>query len=641
MKRILVIAATLLVASGCEGSRSIPYLMEVQPNPFLPFDIELLWEPFAGHVDAYAVEARTPGGTFTVLPERFALPGAATRAEVDLTSFLPNGGPVELRIRAEPGGILSNSRIYDPGPPLSANAVTDTPDPKSHAFVVTYGNPTAATVALERRVVQADQTAGPFVQVASSKGANNTFLDADLSAWVDGARYEYRTIASLAGASPSAIVHTSNAALIAPAIVSYGPAASGGADLVLRNDSAHATFVQVAGGPRGNTRLIGSFPLPPFGQTITVNDAGGRSGINFYQLEPASNSINRNFARFWEILQSADAPLQPKAVSLQRGDSAARDAAGNFCIVAAGFSSGAQVSATVVAPGGAGTPLNLSVNVSPKCLIDAAGRSHVVYFESTAANGPGSINHSWYDGTAWQSELIATRTNPTTNDGHDSIAFDVGLDGTLFAAWFAGGLLEIAVEKAGTSWTVETIPTPGPPGLLAVTGDENGAPHLVSLQFASFHFFLDGSGAWTSEVISDFHGGAGGPVISLSAVGGEVSFVTNLENNLHDGHSFLRRGATGWTAFPLILGNNFSSASRSADGHAFILPAFFAGSVEIVRDGVSEVDAIAAADSVDGVSVQTSAGFDPQGRIWVLEWLTPDSAADLPVLNDVFLFEAR
>jgi len=641
MTRTLALAAALALI-GCEGSSSPPFLLKVTGQPLNPFLIDLMWEPSGGTVTSYTVEGRVAGGAFVDL-----LPGSqegflGTGVVIELDKILPNGGPIELRVRADPGGVESNSLTYDPGPPLSSAKVTNTPDAASKAFVVTWGNPTTAQVVLERRIVQADATASAFVQITVASGPNHTFLDTDLSGWTDGALYEYRATASLAGAAASPSALTKPAPFLTPQLVSYGPAASGGAALVLLNMSAHATFLSVLVGDLDGVidRPLPDFALPPLGGTVTVVDSTARVAVNAYKLEAGTNSDNFSASLVLQILQPSGAALQPKPVTAPLSDFAARDAAGNFCLVAPVFNLGAQVGATVTPPGTGGATLNLTTSVAPKCLIDAAGRPHAVLYEPPSA----SIEHVWYNGTVWQGELITTRPNPSIDDGRNFVTFDIGVDGTLFVAWLSGLGLELASSKAGGAWTVETVASPAPSGLVGVTGDENGAPHLVSLAFSSQHFFRAGAGAWTSEAIGNFEGlGAGVPVISVSAVGGTVSFVTSIENNFHIDANLLRRSSTGWTASALLLGSDFIAASRSADGHAFIVTSSFGDAVEIVRDGVSQLAPIGASNPNEGIFVpSTAAGFDPQGKPWVLEWLTPDFAtAGLPLTNTAFLFEEQ
>jgi len=62
-----------------------------------------------------------------------------------------------------------------------------------------------------------------------------------------------------------------------------------------------------------------------------------------------------------------------------------------------------------------------------------------------------------------------------------------------------------------------------------------------------------------------------------------------------------------------------------------------------VRDGVSQLAPIGASNPNEGIFVpSTAAGFDPQGKPWVLEWLTSDFAtAGLPLTNTAFLFEEQ
>lgn len=653
MKRIL--ALTLFALGGCgNGTTVSPYLLSATVvDPIDPFVVEVSWEPSAGHVDAYTVEGRALGGSFTDLPfERlFGLhPGSSA---VDLKRIVPNGGPVELRVRADPGGFESNALSYDPGPAISTVRVGHAPDPSAHAFVVSYGNRSAPQVLLLRRVVQTDGAAGQYVQVAAgSRGPENTYSDTDLFAWTDGALYEYQALSSAAGALPSRSAVTNRALLLAPEIISYSPGPTGPV-MVVRNNSAHATSLSLTLGPPAGFLRDSLYQVaPPKGGTVRFVDVytGTRyidTHYSYYELVASANyglqpAAQSELIPLWVAEQSPAAPLQPVTRTMQYGTSAARDAAGNFCIVKPIISSQGTLTATVLFPPGGDPSSALVVPASPsaayfrvrlKCRIDSTSRSHTFYFLPGTSGSPGSVTHAWHDGSAWQTELIATRTTVSANGrtlDEDSIAFDIGVDGTLFAAWYRDSqTIEIASKTLAQAWILQTAPTSPYSGRLAISGDETGTPHLVSAATSANYHLFKGTSGWSAERIPPLQNSDSNQV-EMSVAGGTVSYVSDgLDFNAHV--NFVRGNSGGWSVADLQLGG-VSDMAHSTDGREFIVVNNLAELAAIVRDGVPTTTPVA------GYNLVKSAGFSANGKAWVLEWAPqPTDPAHAPA----FLFEER
>ncbi len=632
MRRLLMSLAMPLVL-GCGQTRTTnsPYLFSsAVVAPIDPFVVKLSWEPPAGDVEKYTVEARPSCGTFTDVP---FLPHASALSLtniVDLKQVAPNGEPVELRIRADPGGFESNILRYDPGPALSTVSVTMSPDPSAHAFLVHFGNRTAPQVLLQRRVIDGAGASGPFVQVAAGSGFDLTYSDTDLAAWTDGAAYEYQAVSAAAGALASRSATTSVSLLLAPEIVSFRPGAGTSAVVTVRNNSSHTARLSLA------WARYASDPYPTFldqadappGGAIAFTDIGQIPFIHF-QIAAQTKVASSGPIDAWEALQSVDALLQPTTTTLQLGSSAARDAAGHFCIVEFLYdradSFGSVVGSAVFAPAREVNPLVLPTMERVKCRIDASRVSHVVWVQPAPRGAQGNVMHSWHDGTSWQTELIA----PTVDR---SPAFDIGADGTLYAAWHVDEKnIELGTLIPGKNWTLEPIPGPAINGLLAVSGDELGAPHLLSLSFSqNYHLSKDASG-WRADQMTRFYI-SDCTYVEMSVVGGVVSFISD-EFDSDRRYSYVRGNSQGWTVAALGL-TRLRSVAHSADGRDFIA---VGDAVAIVRNGAITSATVPTTDA-------SSAGFSANGKAWVLEWTAPrayPTAAAPAISVPTFLFDER
>jgi hypothetical protein len=637
MKRVCV---ALLVAIGCGGNTTTaPYVYATSViDPFDPFVIHIDYEPSAGHVDIYTVEARPAGGAYVDLARSGF--SDARSAEVDLSPVAPNGGIVELRVRADPGAFESNVVRYDAGTALSTVSVSPKPDRATKAFLVHFGNRNGQ-VSLQRRVTNgggagSGAASGPYVTIATGTGPDTLYADADLSAYVDGALYEYQAISSTPGSIPSRSAKTDRTPLNAPSLVSYLPAASG-ATIVVRNNSSFSASVGVE-----RLRLNGSIlegigfasPVAP-GATASFVDPNPPSlahlGID------ANSGVAVGSADVWAALQPPLSPLQPTVTTLQAGSSAARDPAGNFCIVEAFPRFDGQLAGSAVfAPGDSGAPLSLSIQRSVRCLVDSAGHSHVIWYQP---GSPGKVMHAEHDGAAWVTEVIASppSLSPFGQEAPQSdVAFDFGLDGTLFAAWYAdANTIQLASRTSNQTWTIENVPASPEFGFLVVSGDEAGVPHLLTLEFfGNYHLFKAASG-WTAELIPSFQiGGCSNAVMSVA--GGFVSFISN-EPNIDRQATLVRQTSAGWDF--IGLGSGVRTISRSFDGHGFIVIGdanFQQSTVVIARDGVVTSAMVPSAVSAD-------AGFSFNGKAWVVLWtdaplLSPASPAD-PIA--AFIFDER
>jgi hypothetical protein len=117
MKPLLVAMTLLAIGCGETSTSDAPSLLSIAAggNPKSSFIVGVVFEPAAGVVSSYTFEGRPAGsGQFTGLTQLSDFV-CVVGSCVDLTQIVPHGGPVELRVRADPGGFESNVVQYDPG----------------------------------------------------------------------------------------------------------------------------------------------------------------------------------------------------------------------------------------------------------------------------------------------------------------------------------------------------------------------------------------------------------------------------------------------------------------------------------------------------------------------------------------------
>jgi hypothetical protein len=386
--------------------------------------------------------------------------------------------------------------------------------------------------------------------------------------------------------------------------------------VVVRNNSAFAVSIDLEALRADGTFLetIGfaapvapgataSIAYPPIADSLAHFGISVNSGV-------AGGSLD-----IWAALQPLTAPLQPTVRTLQAGYSAARDAAGDFCIVEAlSNNAGGFAGSAVFAPGAPADPLVISIQDGVKCLFDSSNRTHVIWYQP---GSPGTVMHAQHDGTAWKTEVVASPSSllPHGPDSPQSdVAFDFGLDGTLFSAWYVDTkTIELATRVSNGTWTVEDIPASPEYGFLAVSGDESGTPHLLTLEFFGNYHLFKGASGWTAEAIAPQFQISDCTNAVMSVAAGVVSFVSNEEDNQFR-PTFVRGNSSGWEVTDLGI-TGLGNISRSADGHAFIAVGNENGqqsTIVIVRDG--------AVTSSTVPSDARAAGFSANGKAWALVW---------------------
>ena len=196
----------------------------------------------------------------------------------------------------------------------------------------------------------------------------------------------------------------------------------------------------------------------------------------------------------------------------------------------------------VVAPG-----VDLTDQGGRGMALDPDGRPHVVY-------GRNRLFHAWYDGAAWQVEMVDTAGG--SRSGPAIVIDDAGTI-TIVAYPDRGLLREVVVysHAPGGAWQMTAVPMPGigyfPVLSLALDGD--GQPHLVATgstpnQSPLLLYAYDGPQGWVSEPIAIQRHALGQLSLAVDSHNRPV-VLYEIYNGATGGQTLwlARRGAAGWT----------------------------------------------------------------------------------------------
>lgn len=632
MNRVALALVAAAVAA-CSVSPTAP-VVTLDYDPVRAFDrVTLRWmPPTAGDLTGYAIERRVVPhafeivGTAPVESHSFVHTIAAETAE--LTDF-------EFRVRALPdegGSRASAPTPFHRGlrPPALACASCDPgvlcdcwPVNGAVALALTNRSQVADGLLLERAVYTAP-TAVPTQSAFPLPAVSQTFRDTDgATAWVDGAKLEYRLLA-VKGAERSGAAQwgLSAAAPPLPARILSATIATGGAmEVAFANESRSAeTFTLVRrdwSTGAGTPWFIASIPAPATGATAVLRDVAPVAGNDhaYYAVRawlPFSwGWVNSDAWLVWPPLAT---DMVASVAVVPPGTAAVRMEGGAFAT--AELARGTTFH--LYAPGALGA-MYVSSDAwlaYPGLALDPQRLPHAVY--ALGFFGPSNLVHAWHDGEAWRSEDLG----PISSTG-DRVGFDVAPDGTVLAAWAASGSVLVA-RRSPEGLSTESVPVVElPSGSPFVAGDASGGVHVVVWSATgSVHLHRDPGGAWTSEPIP----AVPFPLALLAHARG-LALVGEYSGSAW----ILERTAGGWgtvetlgTSGPYHLG-----AARSPDGERIAVAAG-AGTLWL-RDGA-------------GTTTRTwtqaghtmAVGFGPTGKAWVLSGIDawPNGATNPVALYD-------
>lgn len=599
--------------------------------------------PKAFQVSRYVVEHRQPPGPFVAVDE---FPGA--REFWDNVCCVPP--PAEeltdhefrLRITYQDGTTaLTEAVPFHVGIiPPEVRGPGDHPSPEADGFHlrIGVGSRVAEQLLLERQVNLPGADPGSWVELSASLG-DTSFVDSDLSPYLDGAQYVYR--ASLrAGAEWSdygVALLTDVADPLPPRAVAATPI-EGGIRVSYENTSTWANKIAIEriGVNEFDPILVYFGDAPQVGETGSYDDLNVSTGTYRYLVHSAH--YDPPLESFWSsavAVWAASTPpsewvLVPRVLEVTPGAFAASLPSGDLAMGWSAFWRPAQAGyySEYLVSGSDGFELPSNARLpAPGIVVARDGRPHAVFEVlppyAAPPSDPSIFVHAWHDGAGWRAEEIARRSFSTLD------SFDVGLDGTLRATFGPGldGYPELATLVDG-SWRIEAVgvdPVTQLQGIrTVVTADSAGTVHLLAYHYWGnvYHVSKDENG-WRVEpvayTVSDDLLGVTvvPPVIATEA---QVVAGIGVHGVSQDSVVLVQRAASGWSTPEVysVPRTSVFRAARSGDAGRFILVAMgFGESTAILHDQ--------AGSSIwhwfDAGWGPTAVGFGPDGKAWILDWL--------------------
>jgi len=623
----LTIVATAF-AMSCSGSGSPGLVLSISYAPEKSFEFaELSWSP-PESTQGFALERRLVPGPFELVGH---INADQKTTIVQLAAF-PEMVDLEFRIvDSYDMGRVSNTIQLHRGirPPQAFFAAFSTGG--GPAFVHwTNSSLVADALVLERRALQFDDTAGPWIPIPIPFSTGFTeYRDADVAAWVDGARLEYRMVASK-GAERSATVNsvTGYADLLPPRILTPTPL-SNGVRLAFANRSRYATSLAI-------TRLTSNLALASTDVGVvpaaaTTHDDLVPPGRYIYLV-----AARRDDAKLPLPLKSPPAvgigmTVLPQAWGLVGGvvdigpaGVAARGMGRSFATARLLIDTASSSPPYYLAPGdGASNALRTSpgtVGYRPGVVTDAAGLPHAIYVAGPAfgTNLADPVVHAWHDGNAWQTEEIGRGAS------YLPVRLDLGTDGTLRASWRSGLGALIVGSLIGGSWQFDSVSASvANGGGDQLSGDDAGAPHVLIRGDAGLLHLTRAVSGWTTESvptvgsITDWRMFAGAGRVTV-VYGADSADLTQTTIRV------VTRTDTGWGVpqdlVSLPRGVKFEAA-RARDGTRVGVAAKSFGGTAV--DGYVWI--VGASGTIEkrwfGGDGALATGFGFDGRAWVLDAL--------------------
>jgi len=589
-----------------------------------------------------------------------SVPPGALAVTVDLTVTLPTITASELQVRltGEAGGKRYSSDVVTVKRSAYQSILHCDSDRLSFCtagstgFHLYWAKESAANrYILTRRIFLADFSFTDTA-IADVRGDGPFEVhDSETAAWTDGATYEYRLVGYVDDDPGRASWVVSLTAPLNAPVVS-GASTTDGVVLTIGNRSSYGAGIEVYRKTPTDeySDLIADTPGPANWTEARFLDPGVPPGAYLYQVLVAtgplyaSSTIRSVPVPQWVVV-SASGPgtLSASKVDLVPGIFAARAPSGSFAVVSNLLrfdqTQTAQVGNAIVPD--ATNASHALILPDPRSVsrvaVDSSGQAHALYVDDADRldSSPVPIVHTWFDGQSWQSEDVATELT-----AQNRTAFDIGVEGTLHAAWlgpFRNGAFVVGVAtRSGSTWQIDDAINDVPAVRSAqwrkvyVAGDETGAPHLLltngDVSDFVMHFFRDQAGQWQSESIPD-------PLyfqmpLALLAGGGRVTLVTQLLNGIDRRLVVFERTASGWSdAIPLATDGSLPYVARSADGRRVAIadPYHRYDQQHSGTLWIREPDGTTTTYGMPTSPAALSTGFSADGKAWVLQWLEDGS----------------
>lgn len=625
--------AFCLLLLGCGGgggsssSPATPSAPQIQAT-YDPskLEIKLTWTLVPGNIDGYRLEYSYNFGAYTLIPPT-PIYKDVTSATLTFTATPPELATFGFRICTITTGVNGPySNVAEiKAPVLSPTYVAASYSVADGGILVKWETLSQVTdrYALERAPCDtAGAPTGAWISLALTSPVATTFVD---KAVAESQGYLYR-ITAWSGTTSSSTRGPSQRAVTPPlAPTAFAAQALPGAvGLTWVNQSRTATQIQisrVSSSGYGPTVLLATLPgtatsfedtgllLSYYRYSIRVSDGQSTTAGPTLYAAPANPSAAPSLTAG---PQTATSPVD--AFTLSPGGLWVFYTSFPFTIPPAPWGTWPAWSATT-AYGGPNEPLRL----------DAQSRPHALYASETASTR--ALNHAWFDGNAWATEVIAQA--PST----ESLSFTgtYGLDRTgspHALLWTAGG--PRYTRKVAGAWVQESIdPANTLPGPWQLFLDPSDTPHvLLTTPTDSREYSRNADGTWTRQILPNtmsasvgihFENGVWADA-STAWVFYKIPDVNNLAN---DALWVMQKVGGTWqppvllTSFPSTNLSGWPSVALSQDGTRVAL-------VFAQRDGLflftqplqSWVESLLPVPSVDNPTYKTA--FDGGNRLHIL-----------------------
>ncbi|WP_243303352.1 fibronectin type III domain-containing protein [Geothrix oryzisoli] len=493
-----------LIGCGGGGGSSSP-AAPVAPQLSATYDpaqtqITLTWTQASGNIDGYNLEFRVGSGTYTLINSS-PIFSSATTVILTFKATPPELTTFDFRIYTVAGGVNGPySNVAEIKTPLlPPTYLTATYSLADGGILITWETLSLLTdrYVLERATCDtAGAPTGAWASLSLPNPAATSFVD---KAVAESQGYLYRVTAWSGTTSSTTRGPSLRAAPppLAPTAFA-GQALPGAVGLTWVNQSRTATQIQitrVASGGYGPTVLVATLP----GTSTSFQDTSLPLGYYLYTISVSDGQQATTGPTLYA------APANPaNAPSLTATVQTADLSVGCFALSPDGLWALGTSSPFTVLPAPWGTwpawapPASVYYGLKDPLRLDAQSRPHALYAIQTASAT--ALNHAWFDGSAWITEVIAQA--PLTDTLSFAGPYWLDQTGSPQALLYTAAGLRYTRKVAG-AWVQEDI---DPSNTLAGTWhlflDPSGTPHVLLTTLAdSREYSRNADGTWTRQIL--------------------------------------------------------------------------------------------------------------------------------------------
>jgi hypothetical protein len=494
----------LLIGCGGGGGSSSP-AAPVAPQLSATYDpaltqIALTWTQVSGNIDGYNLEFRANSGTYALINPTPIFSGVTT-ATLTFKATPPELTPFDFRIctvtKAVNGPYSNVAQIKTPL--LAPTYLTAAYSVADGGILIKWETLSLLTdrYVLERAPCDsAGAPTGAWASLSLPNPAATTFVD---KAVAETQGYVYR-VTAWSGTASSTTKGPSLRAVtppLAPAAFA-AQALPDAVGLTWVNQSRTATQIQitrVASGGYGPTVIVATLP----GTNTSFQDTSLPLGYYLYTIRVSDGQSTTAGPSLYAAPENPSGSPSLTATAQTVGLSV-----GCFALSPGGLWAFGTSSPFTVLPAPWGIwpawapPTSVYYGLNDPLRLDAQSRPHALYASQTASATV--LNHAWFDGSAWITEMIAQA--PSTSSL--SFAGNYGLDqtGNPQALLYTAAGLRYTRKVAG-AWVQEDIdPSNTLAGNWHLFLDHADTPHVLFTTLAdSREYSRNADGTWTYQIM--------------------------------------------------------------------------------------------------------------------------------------------